>query len=132
MPNEGPTLNKADHWLSPTCGGALSPERVAALPPPTLRIRQLEQERSKLLCESDELRCQLHVQKKWPVVPLKVHGPLRLLRLHHLGLGGLPPSRSQKAVDVAERRWNIAEYYSAPAKLRVHPHQRCSHVSPAF
>ena len=45
---------------------ALSPEQVAALPPPTLRIRQLEQENSKLLRENDELRRQLHMQTRRP------------------------------------------------------------------
>ena len=45
---------------------ALSPEQVAALPPPTLRIRQLEQENSKLVRENDELRRQLHMQTRRP------------------------------------------------------------------
>ncbi|KAH9008308.1 hypothetical protein EDB84DRAFT_1269950 [Lactarius hengduanensis] len=42
---------------------ALSPEQVAALPPPTLHIRSLEQENPKLLCEDDELRRQLHMRR---------------------------------------------------------------------
>ncbi|KAH9056645.1 hypothetical protein EDB87DRAFT_1566221, partial [Lactarius vividus] len=35
---------------------AFSPEQVPALPPPTLRVRELEQENLKLLRENDELR----------------------------------------------------------------------------
>ncbi|KAI0061070.1 hypothetical protein BV25DRAFT_1773124, partial [Artomyces pyxidatus] len=35
---------------------ALSPDQVAALPPPTLRIRQLEQENAKLIRENDDMR----------------------------------------------------------------------------
>ncbi|KAI0048671.1 hypothetical protein FA95DRAFT_1456737, partial [Auriscalpium vulgare] len=38
---------------------ALSPDQVAALPPPTLRIRQLEQENARLLRENEDLRRQL-------------------------------------------------------------------------
>lgn len=40
---------------------ALSPEQVAALPPPSIRIRQLEQENEKLLHENNELRRQLQM-----------------------------------------------------------------------
>jgi hypothetical protein len=43
---------------------ALSPEQVAALPPPTLRIRQLEQENTKLIRENEELRRQLHMTRR--------------------------------------------------------------------
>ncbi|KAA1474619.1 hypothetical protein DENSPDRAFT_852411 [Dentipellis sp. KUC8613] len=43
---------------------ALTPEQVAALPPPSARIRQLEQENDKLLRENDELRRQLHLQSR--------------------------------------------------------------------
>ncbi|ETW77583.1 hypothetical protein HETIRDRAFT_327794, partial [Heterobasidion irregulare TC 32-1] len=35
---------------------ALSPDQVVALPPPSLRIRQLEQDNAKLVRENDELR----------------------------------------------------------------------------
>jgi hypothetical protein len=52
---------------------ALSPEQVAALPPPTLRIRQLEQENSKLLRENDELRRQLHMQTRRPSLMTDPH-----------------------------------------------------------
>ena len=40
---------------------ALSPEQVAALPPPSIRIRQLEQENEKLLHENSELRRQIQM-----------------------------------------------------------------------
>ena len=52
---------------------ALSPEQVAALPPPTLRIRQLEQENSKLMRENDELRRQLHMQTRRPSLMTDPH-----------------------------------------------------------
>lgn len=52
---------------------ALSPEQVAALPPPTLRIRQLEQENSKLMRENDELRRQLHIQTRRPSLMTDPH-----------------------------------------------------------
>ncbi|KAI0033018.1 hypothetical protein K488DRAFT_21578, partial [Vararia minispora EC-137] len=35
---------------------ALSPEQVAALPPPSARIRQLEHENATLRAENDDLR----------------------------------------------------------------------------
>jgi hypothetical protein len=52
---------------------ALSPEQVAALPPPTLRIRQLEQENSKLMRENDELRRQMHMQTRRPSLMTDPH-----------------------------------------------------------
>ena len=52
---------------------ALSPEQVASLPPPTLRIRQLEQENSKLMRENDELRRQLHMQARRPSLMTDPH-----------------------------------------------------------
>lgn len=52
---------------------ALSPEQVAALPPPTLRIRQLEQENSKLIRENEELRRQLHMQTRRPSLMTDPH-----------------------------------------------------------
>ena len=41
---------------------AFSLEDVGQLPPSALRIRQLEQEHAKLICENDELRDQLYIQ----------------------------------------------------------------------
>ena len=38
---------------------ALSPDQVAAIPPPLMRIRELEQENTYLLRENEELRRQL-------------------------------------------------------------------------
>lgn len=52
---------------------ALSPEQVAALPPPTLRIRQLEQENTKLIRENEELRRQLHMQTRRPSLMTDPH-----------------------------------------------------------
>ena len=52
---------------------ALSPEQVAALPPPTLRIRQLEQENAKLMRENEELRRQLHMQTRRPSLMTDPH-----------------------------------------------------------
>lgn len=52
---------------------ALSPEQVAALPPPTLRIRQLEQENTKLMRENEELRRQLHMQTRRPSLMTDPH-----------------------------------------------------------
>ena len=52
---------------------ALSPEQVAALPPPTLRIRQLRQENTKLIRENDELRRQLHMQTRRPSLMTDPH-----------------------------------------------------------
>lgn len=52
---------------------ALSPEQVAALPPPTLRIRQLEQENAKLIRENEELRRQLHMQTRRPSLMTDPH-----------------------------------------------------------
>jgi hypothetical protein len=52
---------------------ALSPEQVAALPPPTLRIRQLEQENTKLIRENEEMRRQLHMQTRRPSLMTDPH-----------------------------------------------------------
>ena len=52
---------------------ALSPEQVAALPPPTLRIRQLEQENTKLIRENEELRRQMHMQARRPSLMTDPH-----------------------------------------------------------
>jgi hypothetical protein len=52
---------------------ALSPEQVAALPLPMLRIRQLEQENAKLMRENEELRHQLHMQTRRPSLMTDPH-----------------------------------------------------------
>lgn len=86
---------------------ALSPEQVAALPPPTLRIRQLEQENSKLLRENDELRRQLHMQARRPSLMTDPHFDLARRGSFQSSMSSDYPDR-----DIKRRRiQNVDEVY---------------------
>ncbi|KAI0289415.1 hypothetical protein B0F90DRAFT_1657845 [Multifurca ochricompacta] len=88
---------------------ALSPEQVAALPPPTLRIRQLEQENAKLLRENDELRRQLHMQTRRPSLMTDPHFDIaRGRHSYQSSISGDYPDR-----DIKRRRMsqNVDEVY---------------------
>jgi len=135
---------------------ALSPEQVAALPPPTLRIRQLEQENSKLLRENDELRRQLHMQTRRPSLMTDPHFDMARRGSFHSSVSADYPDRdlkrrrmSQNVDEVylvnflfllhahvqcasASSITLLNECYRAPARLRVRPRQRRSHVPRTF
>ncbi|KAH9014436.1 hypothetical protein EDB84DRAFT_1529488, partial [Lactarius hengduanensis] len=88
--------------------------QVATLPPPTLGIRQLEQENPKLLRKNNEPRQQLHMQTRWTSL---LTGP-------HFDMPIAAPSTylSYLSADYPEcdlKRW---------CRLRVCPPQRRSRV----
>jgi hypothetical protein len=86
---------------------ALSPEQVAALPPPTMRIRQLEQENSKLLRENDELRRQLHMQTRRPSLMTDPHFDIARRSSFQSSISSDYPDRDLKR----RRTQNIDEVY---------------------
>ncbi|KAI0293652.1 hypothetical protein B0F90DRAFT_1642576 [Multifurca ochricompacta] len=105
---------------------ALSPEQVAALPPPTLRIRQLEQENAKLLRENDELRRQLHMQTRRPSLMTDPHFDIaRGRHSYQSSISGDYPDR-----DIKRRRMsqNVDEVYlvRCPFYLSLPFKRRCS------
>ncbi|KAH9060236.1 hypothetical protein EDB87DRAFT_1728381 [Lactarius vividus] len=87
---------------------ALSPEQVAALPPPTLRIRQLEQENSKLLRENDELRRQLHMQTRRPSLMTDPHFDMARRGSFHSSVSADYPDRDLKRRRMSQ---NVDEVY---------------------
>jgi hypothetical protein len=96
---------------------ALSPEQVAALPPPTLRIRQLEQENSKLLRENDELRRQLHMQTRRPSLMTDPHFDLARRGSFQSSMSSDYPDR-----DIKRRRiQNVDEVYLSPSQTPSPP-----------
>ncbi|KAH9024297.1 hypothetical protein EDB85DRAFT_276099 [Lactarius pseudohatsudake] len=92
--------------------------QVATLPPPTLGIRQLEQENPQLLRKNNEPRQQLHMQTRWTSL---LTGP-------HFDMPIAAPSTylSYLSADYPEcdlKRW---------CRLRVCPPQRRSRVPQTF
>ncbi len=87
---------------------ALSPEQVAALPPPTLRIRQLEQENSKLLRENEELRRQLHIQTRRPSLLTDPHFDMTRRGSFHSSVSADYPDRELKRRRMSQ---NVDEVY---------------------
>ncbi|KAN0139428.1 hypothetical protein V8E53_002929 [Lactarius tabidus] len=111
---------------------ALSPEQVAALPPPTLRIRQLEQENSKLLRENDELRRQLHMQTRRPSsLMTDPHFDMARRGSFHSSVSADYPDRDLKRRRMSQ---NVDEVYLSPSQTPSPPTQealaRPSNFSP--
>ncbi|KAH9972629.1 hypothetical protein BGW80DRAFT_1313919 [Lactifluus volemus] len=96
---------------------ALSPEQVAALPPPTMRIRQLEQENSKLLRENDELRRQLHMQTRRPSLMTDPHFDIARRSSFQSSISSDYPDRDLKR----RRTQNIDEVYLSPSQTPSPP-----------
>jgi hypothetical protein len=96
---------------------ALSPEQVAALPPPTLRIRQLEQENSKLLRENDELRRQLHMQTRRPSLMTDPHFDVARRGSFQSSMSSDYPDRDLKR----RRTQNVDEVYLSPSQTPSPP-----------
>ncbi|KAH8990942.1 hypothetical protein EDB86DRAFT_3103985 [Lactarius hatsudake] len=97
---------------------ALSPEQVAALPPPTLRIRQLEQENSKLLRENDELRRQLHMQTRRPSLMTDPHFDMARRGSFHSSVSADYPDRDLKRRRMSQ---NVDEVYLSPSQTPSPP-----------
>ncbi|KAH9034356.1 hypothetical protein EDB83DRAFT_2416435 [Lactarius deliciosus] len=97
---------------------ALSPEQVAALPPPTLRIRQLEQENSKLLRENDELRRQLHMQTRRPSLMTDPHFDMARRGSFHSSVSADYPDRNLKRRRMSQ---NVDEVYLSPSQTPSPP-----------
>ncbi|KAI9507116.1 hypothetical protein F5148DRAFT_1208135 [Russula earlei] len=97
---------------------ALSPEQVAALPPPTLRIRQLEQENSKLIREIDELRRQLHMQTRRPSLMTDPHFDIARRGSFQSSISSDYPDRELKRRRVSQ---NIDGVYLSPSQTPSPP-----------
>jgi hypothetical protein len=77
----------------------LSPEQITALPPPSLRLRQLEQENTKLIRENEELRHQLHMQTRRPSLITDPH--LDMARRGSFEAGVVGENGMKEASDVS-------------------------------
>jgi hypothetical protein len=99
---------------------ALSPEQVAALPPPTLRIRQLEQENSKLHRENDELRRQLHMQTRRPSLMTDPHFDVTRRGSFQSSMSSDYPDRDLKRRRLSQ---NVDGVYLSPSQTPSPPTQ---------
>ncbi|KAH9983376.1 hypothetical protein BJV74DRAFT_850526 [Russula compacta] len=97
---------------------ALSPEQVAALPPPTLRIRQLEQENTKLLRENDELRRQLHMQTRRPSLMTDPHFDIARRGSFQSSMSSDYPDRDLKRRRLSQ---NVDGVYLSPSQTPSPP-----------
>jgi len=97
---------------------ALSPEQVAALPPPTMRIRQLEQENSKLMRENDELRRQLHMQTRRPSLMTDPHFDIARRGSFQSSISSDYPDRDLKRRRLSQ---NVDGVYLSPSQTPSPP-----------
>ncbi|KAH9955411.1 hypothetical protein BC827DRAFT_1236913 [Russula dissimulans] len=97
---------------------ALSPEQVAALPPPTLRIRQLEQENSKLMRENDELRRQLQMQTRRPPLMTDPHFDIARRGSFQSSISSDYPDRDLKRRRLSQ---NVDGVYLSPSQTPSPP-----------
>ncbi|KAN0114359.1 hypothetical protein V8E52_006855 [Russula decolorans] len=97
---------------------ALSPEQVAALPPPTLRIRQLEQENTKIIRENEELRRQLHMQTRRPSLMTDPHLDMARRSSFQSSMSSDYPDRELKRRRMSQ---NVDGVYLSPSQTPSPP-----------
>jgi hypothetical protein len=102
---------------------ALSPEQVAALPPPTLRIRQLEQENTKLIRENEELRRQLHMQTRRPSLMTDPHLEMARRGSFQSSMSSDYPDRELKRRRLSQ---NVDGVYLSPSQTPSPPTMEAS------
>jgi hypothetical protein len=102
---------------------ALSPEQVAALPPPTLRIRQLEQENTKLMRENEELRRQLHMQTRRPSLMTDPHFDMARRGSFQSSMSSDYPDRELKRRRLSQ---NVDGVYLSPSQTPSPPTMEAS------